>query len=333
MAAYTRQGGIEFWFDFDNQALWNRSDEFVDLIRRAYRSIGDPSALAARFALSYASPDHPAPFVAAIAPAGDAFAGLFEAQQRIFDQHFADPDDLTQAFVDFGQGVLFDDRPPRSRNHFVHMMDGTPDTWIGWHRWHAAIRAAMLSGAPEDRCLAMLRRVGLSWAIQTEADPRIDARDNPGLAQGRIAELRSHWLNLSTEALDDAFVNNKHRAPRRAPARDAQLAALNPDITTHYARVTEILERAATDGDPDHSGWGRFWTLPLEEFMVIDEVHRNVLIAPPGADRGANSNLVKILKGLAVTSGNLPQMPLDRPPLSESDIAYIERWIDEGCNP
>jgi hypothetical protein len=213
------------------------------------------------------------------------------------------------------------------------MMDGHPNDWVGWHRWHASIRAAMLTGASEDRCLDLLRRVALSWAIQTEADPRIDARDNPGLGQERIEELCQHWLNLSVEELDSAFVNNKKRAPRRFASSRSGFFTAALDDGTHYSRVTEILENAAGDGDPDHSGWGRFWTLPLDQFMGIDNVHRNRLIAPPGENRGANSNLVRILKGRPVDSGNLPRMPLNRPPLADEDIAYIERWIDEGCNP
>jgi len=104
-------------------------------------------------------------------------------------------------------------------------------------------------------------------------------------------------------------------------------------MPAQYSKVSEILEAAATDGDPDHSGWGRFWKLPLDQFMAIDGIHGNPLIAPPGPGRGASSNLVKVLRGQPVTTGNMSRMPLDRPPVPDDQIAYIERWIDEGCNP
>ena len=334
MAAYTRQAGIDFWYDFDDQTLWNRSDQFNDLIMRAYISHGmsldDP---ATSFAASYRDADGLSAFRAKITQSGSAFAELFDAQHAIFDKHL-DGGALTMAFIDFGQGVLYDDRPPRGRNHFVHMMDGTPDTWVGWHRWHASIRAAMLTGLDEDRGLAILRRVALSWAIQTEADPKIDARDNPGLTEARVHELADYWLSQSVDQLDTAFANNKKRAPRFiSGARGAAFMAFAQGEATHYTTVSAILEKATGNGDPDHSGFGRFWTLPLDQFLAIPDIYGNVLIAPPGEQRGANSNLIKILKGLAVTTGKLPRMPRDRPPLSDEDIAYIERWIDEGLNP
>lgn len=98
-----------------------------------------------------------------------------------------------------------------------------------------------------------------------------------------------------------------------------------------FVRVREILDAGTGDGDPGHSGVGRFWDLPLEEFLTTS-VYDNPIIAPAGSDRGKNSNLVRILRGEDVDTGPMPRMPMDRDPISDEDIAYIERWIDEGCN-
>ena len=74
----------------------------------------------------------------------------------------------------------------------VRMMDGTPDTWVGWQRWHGLIRAAVLLGPDPDR-----------WLHVTQ----VDNPNNPGLADNRLAELRAAWMSLGFEKLEWAFAN------------------------------------------------------------------------------------------------------------------------------
>jgi hypothetical protein len=45
-----------------------------------------------------------------------------------------------------------------------------------------------------------------------------------------------------------------------------------------------------------------------------------------------DSALIKALKGLPPFDGSVfPQMPLARPPVRDSDIAFIAKWIQDGC--
>jgi len=100
---------------------------------------------------------------------------------------------------------------------------------------------------------------------------------------------------------------------------------------TRFARVCEILEVAAEDGRPYHSGSGRFWKLPRAEF-IQSSVYGLKVVETEGNNRGARSNLVKALKGEAPFDGtDFGRMPLGRPALAPADIDFIQKWIDDGC--
>ncbi|HEY7427189.1 MAG TPA: hypothetical protein VH682_23345 [Gemmataceae bacterium] len=100
---------------------------------------------------------------------------------------------------------------------------------------------------------------------------------------------------------------------------------------TRFDRVGEILERAAGDGHPSHSGAGRFWNLPRAAFLQT-VVYGLKVVETEGENRGARSNLVKALKGEAPFDGtDFERMPLGRDAVAPADIAFIQQWIDEGC--
>jgi hypothetical protein len=333
-----RKISTEFWYDFDNQTLWQRTPEIDDVIQRAYGQFGGSlDAPAELFALSHRQPNHPTPFLTAIQPSRQGFLDLAEAQRRIVAKHFgADGDALRQAFEDFGQGVLYDPRPPRVRTRLIHMMDGTPTNWVGYHRWHACLRAAMLLGAEQAWYLHFCRVVALAWGIQTETNPQVDRPDNPGMAADRLRVLSDFWLRVDLATLDRAFVTFRPGAPRpeelarRGPRPLAFAAAA---VQTRFTRVQEILERAAGDGFPFHEGQERFWNRPLADFLALPPIYGVDLIAPAGPDRGARSGLIKALKGERPfgPGGQFPRMPLNRPPVAPDDIAFIQKWIDDNC--
>lgn len=101
---------------------------------------------------------------------------------------------------------------------------------------------------------------------------------------------------------------------------------------TSYAKVTEILENAAQNGEPGHQGKGRFWRLPLEQFLAIGTIRGVQVIAAEGANRGARSGLIQALRGEGrFTEEGFGRMPLGFPPVSPENIQYIQDWIDEGC--
>lgn len=95
-----------------------------------------------------------------------------------------------------------------------------------------------------------------------------------------------------------------------------------------FQSVIDILDRAI-GGPTVQIGFHRaFWRVPRDQFIevrVFDEFDLVVV------GDGAASNLIKALKGEAPFDGSgSPRMPVggEVPP---EEIAFIERWIDEGC--
>ena len=72
------------------------------------------------------------------------------------------------------------------------MMDssGPANPPIGYHRWHAIIRAMTELGIDADRWNAIDRFVALARAIHAETQPTQDAI-NPPLADARLTTLRT----------------------------------------------------------------------------------------------------------------------------------------------
>jgi hypothetical protein len=328
-----RQQGREFWYDFDNQTLWRRTPEMDAAITAAYGAFGGSlDSLAQLFALSFRQPNHPTPFTTAIQAGKQGFLDLAEAQHKIMTKHFgSDAGALRDALIDFGQGVLFDNRPPRQVTHFVHMMDGTPADFVGYHRWHASIRAAMFFGADAAFYEALCHNIALAWAIQTEANPTIDGQSNPGLPADRLQVLSDFWGNLDLATIDRAFVTFKPAAPKPGDLQPVLTSLAEAAVGTSFQDVQDILNKAAGDGAPLHQDNGRFWNLALSDFRKLT-VYGVQVIADKGPDRGANSGLIQALKGEPPfgPDGSFPRMPLNRPPVSPDNIALIQKWIDDG---
>ncbi|HEV3343317.1 MAG TPA: ferritin-like domain-containing protein [Pirellulales bacterium] len=107
-----------------------------------------------------------------------------------------------------------------------------------------------------------------------------------------------------------------------------QSQGLPPALLGRFERIRRILDAATGIGRPSH---GRFWNKPLADFVQLS-VEGVPIIAPPGPGRGKNSNLIKALKGETPFDGSdFPQMPKDRLPIALEYIAFIEKWIDDGC--
>jgi tyrosinase len=121
-----------------------------------------------------------------------------------------------------------------------------------------------------------------------------------------------------------------------------------PQIT-RYQKVKEILDRAAAASKVDYSGLGRFWQLPLDQFLQV-ELHGIRMIAaadepvpscchgPTTAQelkgRGARSGLVQGLRGQTPFDGTqFPPLPWGGLRVSEEEINFISEWIDDGCPP
>lgn len=95
-----------------------------------------------------------------------------------------------------------------------------------------------------------------------------------------------------------------------------------------FERVVQILDEAIGGPNVEIGRHGAFWRVPRDEFIVF-KVFGFVDAVVVG--NGASSNLVKALKGEVPFDGSeFPQMPVGgRVP--DEEIAFIERWIDDGC--
>lgn len=193
----------EFWYELDDHFLFS-VDQHPEVLE-AYATIQMPDGITNLRLEHRANGTYPDGFLAAVTPMRDALELLSTQQLEIFDRHLGSDPELTQrAFEDFGQGTHFDDRRPDGAK--VHMMDssGPTNPAVGFHRWHAIIRAQVLLGIDAERWTEIDRYVGLAWAIQSEAQPVQDTH-NPGLAADRLETLRKRWLARTPEEIDDAF--------------------------------------------------------------------------------------------------------------------------------
>jgi hypothetical protein len=193
----------EFWFALDNRFLFHPTPE----IGAAYGTIQMPDGITNLRIEHRANGTYPAGFEEDVTPMRDGLELLSVKQLEIFDLHLGDdPGATRQAFEEFGQGIHFDDRRPVGQK--IHMMDasGPANPAVGFHRWHAIIRAQVVLGIAADRWTEIDRCLGLGWAIQSEAQPvQQVAAPNPPLAPERVAALCERWMARTPEAIDDAF--------------------------------------------------------------------------------------------------------------------------------
>jgi len=321
---YSRSIGTDFWFDLDNQTLWQRTPQVTNAILNSYGSIGpsiDLDLPADSFRTSYSQPNHPAPFINQMQPGKSGFIDLANIILNIVNTHLDDDSAIQTAFEDFGQGVLLDVR--RVAGFQVHKMDGNPLSWVGYHRWNAFMRAIQLFSHDANRWLFLNRCLGLAWAIQTIMDPKDDVV-NPEMNMLELSDLRNAWMSMTETHLDWAFASHRFQAPSIA---EIQAKFASKTALTGYARVQQILESAVPSGNPSHGGKKKFWQKTYLEFISLSVYGQN-LIASPGVNRGANSALVKILRGELPPFPRMPMPPL--PPVPDPEIAWIESWIDAG---
>jgi hypothetical protein len=137
---------------------------------------------------------------------------------------------------------------------------------------------------------------------------------------------------LQTHSPGNAVLTRLRQEDQQKKQRAQQAQqGLPPVPLGRWEQVRRILDAAAGIGRPSHGAAGRFWNQPLADFLQLSILDLP-LIAPVGPNRGKNSNLVKALKGEAPFDGtDFPQMPKGRPPVATEYIAFIEKWIDDGC--
>lgn len=208
---YSRKLATDFWYEFDNFFLWQVQQDVLN-------AIGEVGNLDTLYIQHRKNNTYPNGFIREVKQSNlliKSISFLAQKQLDIINKNFGgDVESQQRAFEDFGQGVLFDDRPPRSLERRIHMMDEGP---IGYRRWHAFIRTAVLINTEldmlHDRWLQIDRDVGLAYAIDSKQHPKQSDRtgnnpNNPEIDPNRLDELRTFWLPKSFQELDNAFDND-----------------------------------------------------------------------------------------------------------------------------
>lgn len=194
----------EFWYQFDNATLFDQAPAvtaafvaiqqyFADVLAPHYASFVDFWITISKSAA------FPGNYTALMAPLRPQLEVLSRTEATVFDAFYRPHDPrLVAAFSWFGQGVLYDPRhtPP------VHTMGGTPP--VGYHTWHAFMRAMMFLGVDPQRWAAVAPLNGFGWAVQSVAKPNEQVL-NPPLPDETVRKLASYWLRRSPQQLDTDF--------------------------------------------------------------------------------------------------------------------------------
>ncbi|MFI5916402.1 hypothetical protein [Dactylosporangium sp. NPDC051541] len=198
----------EFWYQYDERFWYHPSPEAVAAFKQISEALGGKAdgSFYGAWKDTRAAGTYPQAYLDIVAPAREPLATISRLQLNLFDEFFRyDPIGLVNAFVDFGQGVLYD--PRREVGYKLHIMDYEPGVRpaVGYHVWHSIIQAMSLLDIDRLRWRLIDPVIGLGWAVQSIAQPAIDATDNPRLSARRIADLERRWLPRTTAQLDTAF--------------------------------------------------------------------------------------------------------------------------------
>lgn len=199
---YTPELGRRFWFEFDRAT--QGSPAFMATIIRAGAARAQD-----RYKDTRTSGNYPQAFRLIFVPRRADWVQIADLQTSMIGNILgSDWADIQAAFEDFGQGTLLDSDPQRQAdNDAIHMMDGqVGNPPIGYHRWHASIRAIQLLNIGDAAWWENLDRVlGLAWGVQSLAKPIQQNAPNPPLPQADLQDLRTAWLALTPERRDRQY--------------------------------------------------------------------------------------------------------------------------------
>ncbi|MEU2560477.1 hypothetical protein ABZ626_14250 [Streptomyces longispororuber] len=197
----------EVWYQLDEVALYKASPELL----AAYRAIGAhvggsiESGFRTVWQEMSRSPAYPGNFQAFMAPIEGPLRVVSGVQLQVFDSLYRPYDPrLVAAFAYFGQGVLYDPRRENVRSP-VHTMDSPPGgAPVGYHTWHAYMRAMMLLGIDRPRWAAFAPLNAYAWALQSVAKPSTQT-PNPPLPRETVVRFAATWLPRGPRRLDADF--------------------------------------------------------------------------------------------------------------------------------
>jgi hypothetical protein len=197
----------EVWYRLDEVALYRPSADLVAAYRAIAQHVGGniESGFRGVWQDMSRTAGYPDNFAAFMEPIKEPLSVVSHIQLTVFDGLYrrCDPR-LVSAFADFGQGVLYD--PRRESVHSpVHTMDSRPgQPPLGYHTWHAYMRAMMLVGVDRHRWETFAPLNGFAWALQSLARPSMD-EPSPPLPRETVLRQAARWLPRGMRQLDAEF--------------------------------------------------------------------------------------------------------------------------------
>nr|WP_042177895.1 hypothetical protein [Kibdelosporangium sp. MJ126-NF4]CEL12837.1 putative secreted protein [Kibdelosporangium sp. MJ126-NF4]CTQ98523.1 putative secreted protein [Kibdelosporangium sp. MJ126-NF4] len=201
----------ELWFSYEQTFAYQIPADVkaaYTAVDAALESVG--MDLMSFYRKTRADGTYPNAYLTVVAPARDAFALLSRLQLAKLDEFYrSNRDGLAWAFLFMGEGVLYDPRMPDPNK--VHMMNPFPDgrPTNAWHFWHAYVRAMTLQGIDVQRWNDLEPLIGLGWATQSLAKPRLN-QINPSLDKHVQRRLIRQWDRLTPHQMDVAFDSFPH---------------------------------------------------------------------------------------------------------------------------
>jgi hypothetical protein len=215
---------INFWFKYDDFFLFHAQDNIV----KAIRNVQPYGRLLDLFYYHHDKGTMNSEFKRELQKVKDSIKLLGDNSRQIFDEFFKDDVQLEQnAFELFAQGLLFDDRldenglPRRPDGDKIHTMDSGIVGYIAWHAFARAVGLLDLTN-DKDRLLQTDRHIALAAAILAalirSGHPPIQSDDptnNKPMDQMLLSELRSSWLKLGFEEIDNKIVELEEKTISR----------------------------------------------------------------------------------------------------------------------
>lgn len=203
VSVYDENLGRHFWYEFDRATLYNTT------FMKTVLAPSGAGTIQNQFAKSRREGTYPDSFLRSAQPTLSLWRKISEVQKTVITNILADNLAFFQkAMEDFAQGFLLDTHPERvANNDVVHMMDGnTSDEVVGFHRWHASIRAIQLLGIGDVQWWEEVDKiVALGWAVQSFAQPKQQNVSNPRIANQDLTRLTNAWIGLSPAQRDRQY--------------------------------------------------------------------------------------------------------------------------------
>lgn len=195
----------ELWYQLDQKTFYQPSAAITAAYGKINAFIGtqglELGMLNKWLALSVTG-DYLAQYVAWLAPIRDALQVVSQVELDNFDTYYYRRSlGLTEAFADFGQGVLYDPRRLSTGNP-VHIMDGHRPT--GYAVWHAYATAYIYSEIDAEHWREIHPLIGFACALQLKAQPS-STTVSPPLPRSFVAQTARQMLPLDQRGLDKYF--------------------------------------------------------------------------------------------------------------------------------